>query len=74
MPAHRKLTDTQIQWARELAAKRRDIERQLALLPTMAQAADALGCSERYLTELVAGRARRFLPAEVCESLNSVAA
>jgi hypothetical protein len=55
----RKLTADQVKWARELAAKRADLKRQIALLPTMAQAAAQLGVSLSCLKNLFTNRTYR---------------
>lgn len=59
MAAQRKLTDEQIQWACSVARKRADLERQLAQLPTVADMAEGLGCTNRYLAEVLSGRTSR---------------
>lgn len=58
MVAQRKLTDEQIAFARLLIRKRREVMRQARLYPTIEQLAEQLGCTPRYLTEVVSGRAR----------------
>jgi len=58
MSAPQKITPDQIRWAREVMAKREDLKRQLELLPTMADIADELQCSERYLSDVIHNRAR----------------
>jgi len=58
MSAPRKLTDDQIRLVRDAMAKRRDLQRQLELLPTLEAMAIELGVSDRYLREIVYNRAR----------------
>lgn len=70
MSAPIRLTADQIRWAREIAAKRRDLQRQLELMPTLEQIAEKLEVSERYLIELVHNRARK----AVCSTGNIMAA
>jgi hypothetical protein len=58
MSAPRKLTDDQIRLVRDAMAKRRDLQRQLELLPTLEAMAKEMEVSERYLREVIHGRAR----------------
>lgn len=59
MSAPLKLTDAQIQFAREVVEKRREALRLARMYPTLGELARQLGCSERYLQKLMAGRKRR---------------
>jgi hypothetical protein len=56
--APQKLTPDQIRWAREIVAKRRDLQRQLDMYPNMQQIAEKLEVSVRYMFEVVNNRAR----------------
>lgn len=58
MSAPQKLTDDQIRWVRQVMAKRRDLQRQLEMMPTLEEMADELHASSRYLREVVYMRAR----------------
>lgn len=58
MAAHRKLTDVQIQFARQVMAKRREALRELEMYPTLAELAGQLGVTPRYLSDVVNDKAR----------------
>lgn len=58
MPAPRKLTDEQIAWARQVVEKRREAMRQVRMYPSLEELAEQLGCSKRYLLEILKFRAR----------------
>lgn len=58
MPQLPKLTDEQIRWARQVGAKRVEALRQARMYPTIAELAEQLGCSERYLRDVLAQRVR----------------
>ncbi len=60
MSGRRKLTDDQVAWARHIANRRREVLRQLSLLPTLDSVAEELKCSKRYLESLISNRARMF--------------
>jgi hypothetical protein len=53
-----RITDDQIAWARHLVNRRREIERQLSLMPTLEEIAENLECSKRYLEMIVKNRVR----------------
>lgn len=59
MSAPPRVPDEMVRFARQIVAKRRDLARQLKMLPTNAELAAQIGCSERWLVEVLAGRARR---------------
>lgn len=59
MPAHRKLTEDEIKAARASAAKRREVLEQAKAYPTLAQLAEQFHVSQRYMSEIVNGRARQ---------------
>lgn len=58
MSAPIKLTDAQIDFALELAEKRRAALRKAKEFPTLGALAREIGCSERYLQKLIARRKR----------------
>lgn len=58
MAAPLKLTDDQIRMARQIVEKRREVERQMSLYPTIEQLAEQLGVSHRYLRKVLGGKAR----------------
>jgi hypothetical protein len=53
-----RLTDDQVRLVRQAMAKRRDLQRQLDMLPTWEGLAEQMGVSERYLREIAYDRAR----------------
>jgi hypothetical protein len=59
MGARARIPDQMVSFARQIAAKRRDLARQLKMLPTNADLAAEIGCSERWLTKIVSGHVRR---------------
>jgi AraC-like DNA-binding protein len=59
MSAPQRLTDEQIRFARMVVKERREALRRARMYPTLEELADALGCTPRYLTEVVNGRARQ---------------
>lgn len=59
MSAPLKLNDAQVEFALELAEKRRDALRKAKEFPTLAALAKELGCTERYLQKLIAKRKNR---------------
>lgn len=61
MSAPVKITEAQIQLAIDVIAKRREALRTARLYPTIAVIAKQIGCTERYLQKLLAGRKRRSL-------------
>ena len=58
MSAPQKLTDTQVKFAREQIAKRREVLRQAKVYPTVAKLAELLNCTPRYLQKVLAGKVR----------------
>ncbi len=60
----RKLTLEQVQWARGIVAKRAELERQLALLPSIPQVAATLGVSVSCLRNLLTARFLRVMEAD----------
>lgn len=58
MAGKRKVTDEEIQIARQVIAARRDALRKAALYPTLAQMAEKMRITPRYLQQLIAGKAR----------------
>lgn len=65
MSAPQKLTDAQIRIVRDAMAKRRDLQRQIELTPSLEDWAEELGVSSRYLRDVVYNRARVVLVAVV---------
>lgn len=57
--ARRKLTLEQVQWAREIDAKRAELKRQLELLPSTEEVAAKLGVSASCLRNLLTARTYR---------------
>lgn len=60
MSAKLKLTNDQIAFAIEIARQRQEARRRLDMIPTVAQLAQQLQCSERWLYEIIRGKARTF--------------
>lgn len=60
MPAPTRISADKVAWARYIANRRREVIRQLTLLPTLEQVAEELGCSKRYLEALISNKARMF--------------
>jgi hypothetical protein len=58
MPAPRKLTDEQIDFARERISQRKRALALAAAYPTIEQLAAELDVTARYLSEVLSGRAR----------------
>lgn len=59
MPAHRKLSEDEIKLARDSTAKRREVLEQAKAYPTLAQLAEQFHVSQRYMSEIINGRARQ---------------
>lgn len=60
MPAPIRISADKIAWARYIANRRREVIRQLSMLPSLEQVAEELGCSKRYLESLINNKARMF--------------
>lgn len=58
MSARPKLTDEQIAFARYVMNRKRELLRQLGMMPTLDDLADELGCSRRYLASIVTNKVR----------------
>lgn len=58
MPAPRKLTLIEIQYARTTMALRREALQRASIYPTLEQMAEKLNVTPRYLREVINGRAR----------------
>lgn len=60
MPAPIRISADKVAWARYIANRRREVIRQLTMLPTLEDVAQELGCSKRYLESLISNKARMF--------------
>lgn len=59
MSGRRKITDAGIEWLVNIVTRRRELERQLRLLPTNAEIAAELEVSERRIAEVIRKRLAR---------------
>ena len=59
MGARQRLTDEEIDLARSVIAKRREAQRAVSLYPSIAGLAETLGCSKRYLIDVLNETARK---------------
>lgn len=69
MSARPKLTDDQIAFVRYTMNRKREILRQLKLMPTLDDLANELGCSRRYLAAIVTNKVR-VVPRETSSTVN----
>lgn len=58
MSARIKLTDEQIDFVRDIVARRRAVRVQLEKIPTLEDLAETLGCTKRYLEKVASNHAR----------------
>lgn len=58
MSGPQKLSDELIEHAREQTRKRREAMKAARLFPTVAELAQKLGCTPRYLQKVLAGKVR----------------
>lgn len=58
MSAQPRITDKQIAFARYTMNRRRELRRQLEMIPTLEELAEEFECSERYLEKIVNNHAR----------------
>jgi hypothetical protein len=62
MSARQKLTAAQIEFAREISRRRRALYRSIKMIPTNAELARELGCTERWLAKIISEKVRRISP------------